>query len=212
MTPDDLTWIEGLLAKGVIEGPVLELGTGYGGRLAKGAIIASGLLHYGTDMEAMAGVDFVADFDRKEDMRAFEGTAPFGSVLILNVLEHTFEPIKILDNAVTLLKPGGKLIVLTPSIWPLHNFPMDTWRILPNWYEEYAHRRNLKLDTRYFDYVGLGPVHSIRDAKGSYRYPPPCRSGARHLWSRIIHKLFNTCGRNMIHPSYVAIGAVLEKS
>ena len=129
-----------MLSNKVLEGPVLELGTGYGGRTAKSVIVADGMQHFGTDLEAGNGVDVVANFEKGEDMKAFDGLAPFGTILILNVLEHTFEPIKVLDNAVTLLKLGGNCVVLTPSIWPLHNYPMDTWRILPNLYEEYARR------------------------------------------------------------------------
>jgi len=211
MVEDDIKWIQGLLAEKMLQGPVLELGTGYGGRTAKDPIVASGLRHFGTDMKAGEGVDFVADFERAGDMSVFDGVAPFGSILILNVLEHTFDPIKILDNAISLLKPGGKCVVLTPSVWPLHNFPMDTWRILPNLYEEYARRRKLVLEPRFFDYVGRGPVQSFRDANGNYRFPAPCGNKTRMLWSRIIHKMFNTCGRNMVLPSYVGLGAIFVK-
>jgi SAM-dependent methyltransferase len=211
MTNDDTKWIQRLLSENILESPVLELGVGYGGNTCREIIEAAGLRYFGTDLEKTPAVDFVADFDRPEDMKAFSPTAPFGSVLVLNVLEHTFDPIRILDNAISLLKPGGKCAVLTPSIWPLHNYPMDTWRILPNFYEEYARRRGLTLDKRFFDYAGQGAVERFRGPDGNYTFPPPCSDKARFHWSRLIHRLFNTFGRAMLHASHVEVGALLQK-
>jgi len=144
-------------------------------------------------------------------MDVFSSAAPFGSVLVLNVLEHTFDPLRVLDNAVSLLKPGGRCAIVTPSIWPLHNYPMDTWRILPNLYEEYARRKGLLLDRGSFEYVGKGAVEKFRDGSGNYQYPPQCGSAARLLWSRAVHKLLNTFGKGMFFPSHVAVGALLQK-
>jgi SAM-dependent methyltransferase len=170
-----------------------------------------GLQYFGTDLEKTPPVDFVADFERTEEMNVSSPVIPLGSVLILNVHEHTFDPLRILDNAVSLLKPGGKCAVLTPSIWPIHNFPMDTWRILPNLYEEYAKRRGLTLDESFFEYIGYGAVETFRGTDENYSYPPPCQNKARFYWSRAIHKLFNTFGKSAFHPSHVAVGALLEK-
>jgi SAM-dependent methyltransferase len=211
MTNDDTQWIQRMLAQKLLDGPVLELGVGYGGETCRELIEAAGMRYYGTDLEKTPAVDFVADFERSEDMKVFSSVGPFGTVLVLNVLEHTFDPIRILDNVVSLLKPGGKCAVLTPSIWPLHNYPMDTWRIQPNFYEEYARRRALTLDRRFFEYAGQGPVEQFRTPEGNYSYPPPCRNNIRRQWSRVIHKLFHTFGSAMFHPSHVAVGALLQK-
>jgi SAM-dependent methyltransferase len=211
MTEDDTIWIQRMLAERVLAGPVLELGVGYGGNTCRSLIESAGMGYFGTDLQKTPAVHFAADFERPEDLQVFSAEAPFGSVLVLNVLEHTFDPIRILDNAISLLKPGGKCAVLTPSIWPLHNFPMDTWRILPNFYEEYARRRGLALDRRFFDYLGKGAVEAFRDSAGNYAYPPPCSGKIRLLWSRVVHKLFKTCGSAMFHPSHVAVGALLQK-
>jgi len=145
MTIDDTQWMQRVLEESALEGPVLELGVGYGGNTCRELIESAKLRCFGTDLNKTQAVDFVADFERSEDMKAFSSTAPFGSVLVLNVLEHTFDPIRVLDNVISLLKPGGTCAVLTPSIWPLHDYPMDAWRILPNFYEEYARRRGLIL-------------------------------------------------------------------
>jgi SAM-dependent methyltransferase len=211
MTLDDMRWVQQMLAAGEFEGPLLELGAGYGGATCRDVFSTTGIKYYGTDLEKSVNVDFVADFERTEDMQVFSGIAPFGSALVLNVLEHTFEPVRILDNVMSLLKPGGKCAVLTPSIWPLHNYPMDAWRILPNFYEVYASRRGLVLDRRYFDYVGYGSVENFRGAGGGYAYPLPTQNATHLNWSRLVHKVFNTCGRGGLHPSHVAIGALLRK-
>ena len=211
MTIDDLNWIRKLLTEKKLEEPALELGVGYGGATCRELIESAGLRYFGTDLEKTPAVDFVADFERSEDMDVFSSTGPFGCVLVLNVLEHTFDPLRVLDNAVSLLKPGGRCAIVTPSIWPLHNYPMDTWRILPNLYEEYARRKSLILDRESFEYVGKGAVEKFRDGSGNYKYPPQCGNVARLLWSRVVHKLLYTSGKGMFFPSHVAVGALLQK-
>jgi SAM-dependent methyltransferase len=209
MVGADLEYVERLLRAKAIDGPVLELGTGYDGSTCRDLVKASGLPYFGTDLHAGSGVDVVANFEHPEEMAAFRHLGPFGTLLILNVLEHTFDPIRVLDNARSLLKPGGALAVLTPAIWPLHNFPMDTWRILPNFYEEYARRRNMRLVLDHFEYVGFGAVARFRDEDARYSFPPPSQVVWKRLYGRVIHKAFNTFGRSMFHPSHVAVGALL---
>ena len=135
MVGADQDWVAQLLRGNVFSGPVLELGTGYGGATCRAIVEASGLRYMGTDVEEGPGVDIAANFEKTGDMAALADAGPFGAILILNVLEHTFEPIRVLDNARTLLKPGGALVVLTPAVWPLHSYPIDTWRILPDFYQ-----------------------------------------------------------------------------
>lgn len=210
MLGSDLDYIHNLISANIISGPVLELGTGYGGSTARAEIEAARLQYYGTDLSPGPGVDFAADFEHSDQMAIFDTVKPFGSVLILNVLEHTFDPICVLDNAATLLCSGGVLVAITPSVWPLHNYPMDAWRILPNFYEEYAKRRGLDLVEEYFEYVGLGPVANFKNADGTYCYPPPFRTGFRSTLSRAVHKTFNTFGRGMFQPSHIAVAAVFR--
>lgn len=210
MIEADQDFVRRLIVQNIISGPVLELGAGYGGPTSRAAIEAANFQYFGTDLAPGPGVDFAADFEQKDQMMAFAGVGPFGSVLILNVLEHTFDPIRILDNAMTLVRPGGTLVVLTPSVWPLHSFPMDAWRILPNFYEEYARRRGLSLLEGWFEYVGFGLVTNFRHADGSYCFPTPGQPGFRQLFSRAVHKAFNTFGRAMFQPSCIAVAAVFQ--
>ena len=155
-------------------------------------------------------VNIVANFENPAEMERFKGLAPFGSVLILNVLEHTFDPIRVLDNAATLLRPGGSLITITPAVWPLHSFPMDAWRMLPNFCEEYARRRGCELLTEYFEYIGFGKISQYQNPDGSYNFPPPAQPGVGYWLARALHKTFNTFGRRMFHPSHISLGAVFR--
>ena len=118
MVGADTEYIRRLIADNVISDPVLELGAGYGGFTSRTLIEAAGLRYYGSDTARGPGVDYEADFERPEDMAIFQPIAPLGSVLILNVLEHTFDPIQVLDNARTLVRRGGTLVVMTPAVWP----------------------------------------------------------------------------------------------
>jgi hypothetical protein len=125
------------------------------------------------------------------------------------VLEHTFEPIKVLDNALKFLAAGDTLVCITPIVWPIHNYPIDVCRLLPDFYSCYAKTRGLKLAPNYFRYVGYGPVETFKLPDGAYILPrDKSMTGMRGLYSRIIHRAFNTYGRGMWFRPNIAIGAV----
>ncbi|MCX7006815.1 MAG: hypothetical protein NTY53_06140, partial [Kiritimatiellaeota bacterium] len=126
-------------------------------------------------------------------------------------LEHTFAPLAVLDNCLSLLAPGGNLVVLTPSVWPLHYYPADNLRLNPGFYEEYARRRKLTLPEEHFHFAGYGPVQNFRDSAGHIRYPPPTMNHAGLLWSKLIHELAHTCGRKQHFPCRLAVAGVFIK-
>jgi hypothetical protein len=210
MVGADLTYVERLIDANVLAGPVLELGAATGMGTCRELVSAAGISYFGTSLEP-GDADFVADFERTEDVAAIKASTPVKTVLALNVLEHTFDPIRVLDNAAGLLQEGGSLVVITPAVWPLHNCPVDAWRVMPNFYEQYASRRGLRLLDDYFEYIGVGRVTDFRNADGSYAFPPPCRDSRRYWFGRAVHRTFNTFGRSMFQPSVLAIGAVLVK-
>lgn len=213
MTEADAAYITKLLTDHVLEGPVLELGAGYGGSTCRQQVMAAGLEYSATDMTPSEGVEYVADFSNpSEAAKVFNGKK-FGTVLVLNVLEHTFDPLRILDCALDLLLPNGKLVVIVPAVWTLHSYPIDCCRLLPDWYERYAATRKCELRREYFDYVGLGRVNEVVDNEGSRHFPSPSGGTGSwsYWWSRAIHKIFNTYGRGMAFPSHIAIGAVFVR-
>jgi SAM-dependent methyltransferase len=211
MTEHDIAYIRRLIERKIIASPVLELGAGYGGDTCKDVTTGAGLQYYSTDITASTGVDYVADFEADDICAYFADKDKFKTILILNVLEHTLNPVRVLDNARKLLDRDGSLILITPCSWALHNYPVDCCRLLPNFYERYAETRGMVLDPTCFEYLEHGLVSSNRDAAGDYRFPLPA-SGFAYWRSRAIHQLFNTFGRGMYGPSHVAIGAVLSMS
>jgi SAM-dependent methyltransferase len=56
----------------------------------------------------------------------------FDMALCTQVLEHCNNPQGIMDECYRVLKPGGVLIVTVPSIYPLHGYPADNWRFMPD--------------------------------------------------------------------------------
>ena len=209
MTPSDLDYIRSVLDANLVTGPVLELGAGYGGSTCRELFASRGIDYFGTDMAAGPGVDYVANF---ETMTRDSFDRQFQCVLALNVLEHTFEPLKVADNALALVRPGGCLVLLTPAIWPLHEYPVDCYRLLPQWYEVYAKTRGLQVVREHFRFLPGGTIDAFRSGKGEYAFPPPSGSAGKLWRSRLVHRLFRTTGRGMATPIHVAIGAVLRRA
>lgn len=214
MTEQDLSYLRFLLARGhVISGPVLELGAGYGGTTSASIIRDAGLHYEATDLTPSPGVTYVANFENGDGVETIRSAQRYGTVLVLNVLEHTFDPISVADNAVSLLREGGTLVAITPVVWPIHHYPIDCHRLLPDWYRRYASTRGLELDADLFHYVQYGPVGSFLEGDGHERLPLPAEGRKFHrMWSRGIQKIFNTYGRGMTNESHIAIGCVLRKA
>ena len=56
----------------------------------------------------------------------------FDLVLCTQVLEHSASPQKIVDECFRVLRPGGTLVVTVPCIYPVHGYPSDNWRFMPD--------------------------------------------------------------------------------
>jgi SAM-dependent methyltransferase len=61
------------------------------------------------------------------------------SALLTEVLEHVPNPDVILTEIMRVLRPGGKLFLTVPFLWPLHEVPYDNYRYTP-----FALRRHLE--------------------------------------------------------------------
>jgi len=73
------------------------------------------------------------DQKREPDVVADAHTLPFenesfGIILCTEVLEHTLEPQKVINEFERILRPGGKVILTTRFVYPLHDTPHDYWR------------------------------------------------------------------------------------
>src|ERR1022692_4359086 len=153
MTPNDVEYFKICHAAGIVKEPILDVGSSRIGDQPNINELAKrlGLTRVkGADLNEGADVDYVANFGLDFSQFCRYGLPTFETVCVFNVLEHTFDPITVLSNALSCVSSTGSLIVLTPAIWPLHNYPGDYNRLLPDWYREFASRRNLKLDERLF--------------------------------------------------------------
>jgi SAM-dependent methyltransferase len=138
----DSLYLDLLIERGMIRGRVLELGsynrqeTDWGN--SKLLIERRGFDWTGTDIEDGPGVDFTLDL---LDSDAVAGISDrWDSILALNLLEHVYDPIRVLEHARQLLAPGGTIVVVGPASWQLHDFPADYWRPLPDFFIEFARR------------------------------------------------------------------------
>jgi SAM-dependent methyltransferase len=205
MIEGDREYLHALIRRGLLTGPLLEVGAGIPEHSARAMVESAGIEYVGTDIEGR--VDVLVDLSDDQAVRAaFAGRPLFGSAIVFNVLEHTFDPIRVLDNVFSLLSPGGVCVALTPSVWPIHSYPIDCWRILPDFYVEYARRNGHEVLRDTFVYVGHGPV-----PPRAASLPAPGRSRVHRLYSRVVHRLFNTSARGMLMPSHVATAVALRK-
>jgi SAM-dependent methyltransferase len=53
----------------------------------------------------------------------------FDLILCMNVLEHVFDVQTAVQNLRKALRPGGRLVIAVPFIYPYHDEPIDFWRI-----------------------------------------------------------------------------------
>jgi SAM-dependent methyltransferase len=52
----------------------------------------------------------------------------FDAILCLYVLEHVFDVRAAVDNMRKALRPGGKVFIAVPHVYPYHDEPIDFWR------------------------------------------------------------------------------------
>ena len=76
------------------------------------------------DIEQTTGVDVVAD---AHNLAMFD-EGEFECVLLTEVLEHLHTPEKAIQEMYRVLRPGGKIILTTRFVFPLHNIPGDYFR------------------------------------------------------------------------------------
>jgi SAM-dependent methyltransferase len=81
----------------------------------------SGSLHRGAK-----GADIIASLDR---LPVADGS--FDAVLCTQVLEHVDDPHRTLIELCRVLRPGGRLGLTAPLVWPLHEQPFDFFRFTP---------------------------------------------------------------------------------
>ncbi|MCK5594816.1 class I SAM-dependent methyltransferase [bacterium] len=125
---------------------VLEVGSYNFNGNCKEFIEKKGLNYLGIDIENGPDVDLVCDIT--DDIKIIKerlNQQQFDLIICMNVLEHLYEPKKALDNMRHLLKEDGYLIIVTPLVWNLHEYPCDFYRLNPDFYKRYMQDNNLTI-------------------------------------------------------------------
>ncbi|HNX80908.1 MAG TPA: methyltransferase domain-containing protein [Candidatus Omnitrophota bacterium] len=209
MIDADIVYVKRILKAGLIKSPCLEIGAGIAGYNVQGIIEGAGIRYCGSDRGPSPAVTFIADFEDSGAVDAVFGQQRFGTVIVMNVLEHVFNPLVVLDNVMRLLIPGGTCVIVVPSVWPIHRYPEDYWRFNPDFFRTYAFRSNVTLMEEYFQFMTDGKCFSIQQSGALF--PKPWQGSMRALWSRVIHRVFHTYGRGMMFACHITVGAVFIK-
>ena len=226
MTERDTEFLQLCHRLGLLKGPFLDVGSlnfnqDEGLRNLRDLVGTFGVEGAkGTDFQAGPGVDIVADFSIPvSEFEASWGGESFETVAIFNVLEHTFDPVTVLGNALGRVRSGGSLLVVVPSVWPIHNYPVDCVRLNPDWYRQFAGRHGLTLVEEAFCWLsedfGIIPVNDLRqgdlDYYPSFHHLGPARNPKRYRMTTVVNKLFPTFFRTHWLPAMAALGAAFRK-
>jgi len=79
-----------------------------------------------TDMVDTPIVDIVSN---AEEMAVAD--CSYDVVLCTQVLEHCENPQRIVNECHRVLKSRGIFVVTVPSMYPVHGYPSDNWRVMP---------------------------------------------------------------------------------
>ena len=89
---------------------------------------AQGWDYTGLDVVAGKNVDIVAD-----DPFSYPfADGAFDLVISGSTMEHVTAIWEWIPELVRVLRPGGQLCIITHHSYPLHRYPLDCWRIMPD--------------------------------------------------------------------------------
>jgi len=203
-----------------VVGPVLEIGgRSWQGRGGNAASVCrdEGIAWEGSDIVDGPGVGFLMDI---LDSSAVEAVGRlWASVLVFNLLEHVYDPITALTNAMKLVAPGGVAAVAGPAVWQLHDYPADYWRPMPDFFLEFASRNGCQVLNEDFMWLVEGKMLRVDllSVGSQKQLPSYSRPGAFHVWSRpmtywsrALHQGLRTFGRDTPYPTS-GLGVCLKK-
>ena len=108
----------------------------------------------------------------------------FDAILLMNVLEHVYEPVVLLQQLAQLLKPGGLLVVAVPFMVKMHQLPVDF-----NRYTQFSLQRmadDLGMAVEHLDGF-YDPVSLLGEGLGNLRFNVlPRLAGWRRYAGRLV--------------------------
>jgi SAM-dependent methyltransferase len=213
----DFAFLEHAIDTGLVSGRVLELGSynRQGGELgnAKATVERRGISWQGSDIEPGPDVDFTLDVLDSDAVAAIPER--WDSVLVMNLLEHVYDPIRALEAALSLVRAGGSLVAVGPVVWELHDYPADYWRPMPGFFTEFARRHRCRVPEDGLRWIALDrlfdPAQFTRDGQMLL----PSSHTAVDVWgrgktlrSKVAHRAGSTYGRQVFFP-YVGLGVCM---
>lgn len=214
----DFDFLRAMIARGFVSGPVLEIGSrSWQGEVGNEEHVCkeAGIPWEGCDIVRGPGVDFCLDVLDRSAVDAIGRRWP--TVLLFNLLEHVYDPATALENSMRLVENGCTCIVVTPTVWQLHNVPGDYWRPLPDFYLEFVRRHEYSIEANTMTWLTEGKLISVGSISESDQMLMPGPHAAvqmygarRAYWSRAVHKFANTVGRSSVYPN-VGLGMVIRK-
>ncbi len=143
-------WQNAVMARTVLEGLVLDLGSGseeaFPFRLGKGATLVR------SNLALNPKPDVCFDLEKPFPFR----DKTFDHVTMINVIEHLFRYRECLQEIQRVLKPGGWAICCAPFLYRVHPSPRDFYRFTESAIE------------RLFSEAGFEKVHIERTGTGSF--------------------------------------------
>ena len=161
-----------------LDATVLDVGAGRGDF----ASALNGRLSLALDVYPYPEVDLVCDLGQTNPLRP----GCFDAILLLNVLEHVYDPHALLSTLAKLIKPGGILIAAVPFLVKIHQAPVDFARYTHFALERLGSDHGLAVDTLEGFYH---PASVLAEGLGNLRnsvlpgLPSPRRYPARLLLS-----------------------------
>lgn len=211
MTENDKYYLQKAISEGFITGKCLEIGSAVEWCSTIPLMKTQNFDICGLDIHDGKYVDFIVNLESEYETIKKTIDKTFDTIICFNTLEHVFNPVVVLENLANLLNKNGTLLISTPVMWPIHGYPSDFHRPLPNFYEEFARRYNFQILPRSFEYLGFGSVSKFR-GEGKTGFPPVLKNSFRFLFGKLIHKFFRTFGRDFLYPNHLAIAVTLRKN
>ena len=121
-------------------------------------------------------VDIVCDLTQVNPFRP----GSFDAILLLNVMEHVYDPRALLDSLAGMLKPGGVILVAIPFLVKIHQAPIDFVRYTHYALERLAEDAGLQVELLegYYD-----PIFFLGEGTGNLRHAvlPTMKGWRRYL-------------------------------
>jgi SAM-dependent methyltransferase len=116
-----------------------------------------GLVYFSLDSDPSVGAQFTCDV---YDADSLVPAGSLDAVLLLSVVEHIPDPFKLFQVLATLLKPGGRLLAVSPWNLRFHGPRPDCWRISDDGYRSLL---SAKFENLCFTYAPcpLEPLHPV---------------------------------------------------